>query len=549
MVIAGNFSDDAHPAALARAPSVSRRQGLNKYRVVWLHDGIDHGQNYGNHLQRIVRPCEIWAGDEEYEVRPMAVTAPDSGRAAMEADLLVAVQLGIAPVLQLIQRRKALGRPTVYEINDDITQVGHWIPPGSPVHGVLWRQQVLSEAHYSDALQLSSSGLAHRLETLHPDRYVLDPYVPTPATIPVKPQGFVIGWAGTSTHLDDLMPTAAVLGSFLRSHPEARFALMGEANYFRQFLDQLPAGQVETHPFGKYEALQDFLAGIHVGIAPLQDTAFNQGRSDGKVVQYAAAGAVALACDCPVFAPHASHALLFRSPQEMHGHLEALHAQPARRQALAEAAFEWVRSYRSPAAVRRFLRQQFERLLAGRPARPRLPLPSRPQALGIELDRARKLLLEKADEAALQACRRALELAPDCDEARWLALNILARRKQHAELIRLVDEAPSGDSWYSDHVALLAYRAAKAVSPSRQQEFVQRMHAFGQLYRHENDQGTGVERRHRQILAHSPYNYFSLFGLISLLHAHDPNHPELCLLLKRADLLDPQATCAFRNSP
>ena len=49
----------------------------------------------------------------------------------------------------------------------------------------------------------------------------------------------------------------------------------------------LPAEQVTLRGFGEYEELQHFLEGAHIAIAPLRESRFNCGRSNGKFVQYA----------------------------------------------------------------------------------------------------------------------------------------------------------------------------------------------------------------------------------------------------------------------
>lgn len=515
------------------------------FRVCWLHDGISSGEAYGNHLQRVLRPCELWSGDGEFDVEAVAITEPHALATALEVDLLVVVQLANVPVGSLIRERRRLGRPSLYEINDDISQVGDWIPANSISRSPLRWQQVFNAASACDALQLASEGQSRRFAALHAERHVLDPHVPVPDEMPEKPADFVVGWAGTNTHRDNLLAVAPALARFLHRHPDARFALMGDLDYLQPVLGQLPSAQVQVRPFGSYADLQHFLAGIHVGIAPLTDTGFNRSRSDGKFAQYAAAGAVPLLADCAVFAPHRRRARLFSSPQDMLAQLQALHADRRGLSAMAAEAFAWVREQRSPDAIREILRQRFRRLLGHRPPLPRKRRDAVPPLLSAHLANARQAAGNGHDEDCLAYCRQALALQPDCHAARWLAASTLSRLKRYPEVLSLVDQAPC-DRVYAEHYAALAHAAARQACPARQEEFLRRIESPARRCRLLGGQPGAMETHYRTLLGEDPYDYFALFGLIALLRTRAPQHDDLPLLMQRADLLAPAAAPTLR---
>ncbi|VCU71232.1 hypothetical protein PIGHUM_03313 [Pigmentiphaga humi] len=519
---------------------------MPKHHILWLHNDSRHGENYGNHLQRVVRAIELWRDDHEFEASDAPLSSLDACDRALAADILVIVQLGQPPVEGIIRERKRLGRPTVFEINDDISQIGDWLPSASLVHSPLWRQRVLNNAHACDAVQFASEGQARRFAVVHERRWAADPYVPVPDVLPAKPDGFVLGWAGTSTHLDDLLHIAPALADFLQRHPDARFAAMGNEAGLRPVLAQLPPGQVSQRPFGDYPAFQDFLSGLHVGLGPLLDTGFNRGRSDGKFAQYAAAGAVAVLSDHPVFGPHRDRALLFATPRQLTGHLDHLHANPARRSDMARIAFDWVGRHRSPAAIRSDLRRRFHALLGGRP-------PSPPHRRNDAFEEAANLLerahaarrLGRHDEA-LRDCRRLLAADAQCHAARWLALSILYERQDYEQVLALADEA-SDAPCHHDHVAALALASASRAAPSRKAELLQRIRCEALRLRLSDVRPGQLESRWRAVLRDTPFDHFALFGLIGLLRRHTPQSAELHRLLDCADLLDPRAVANLKQ--
>ena len=518
------------------------------HRIVWLHNGITLGENYGNHLQRVTRPCELWADDAEFELRPVAINEPNAVELAVAADLLVVVQLGQTPINGLVHHRRRLGRPTLFELNDDVGQVGDWIAEKGAVHSPLWRQQVLGAAAACDAVQFSSLGLRKRFASLHRHSHVLDPYVPVPAAMPHKPTGFVVAWAGSNTHLDDLLAIAPALADFLRSHPEAKFALMGDLGRLQPVLQQLPHEQLMPRQFGSYEDLQAFLAGVHVGIAPLQNTGFNRCRSDGKFAQYAAAGAYALLAESSVFAPHRHHAQLFDSPQEMARQLTELYNDRSALSSKAATAFNWVQQHRNPHATRALMRQQFRRLLGGRAPLPYTspPCPGHATTLATLLKHAEQALGKRRHEDALSICYQALTLSPDCEAAHWLVLSSLSHLKRYQELLDWFEKRPY-ESAYVDHYAALAYAAASQICPERKPEFLQRIAAPGLRLRLAGGRPGAMAPHYRAILAHEPYDYFALFGLIGMLRAQSLDHAELPALYERADLVAPKVVQALKK--
>lgn len=514
------------------------------YRVVWLHADGNAGENYGNHLQRVIRPCELWREDADFHVSAVGIANLRAIELALAADLLVIVQLVGAEVDGVIRQRRRLGRPTIYEINDDIGHIGNWLPAHQIMRSPLIRQQILHAALACDALQFSSQGLADRYRCLHPQRFVLEPYEPVPAEIPAKPPGFVIGWAGSSSHAEDVRAVLPVIRGFLASHPDSTFAVMGNLEGLADMLGQMPGRQLQTRPFGSYAQLQDFLAGVHVGIAPLSDSGFNRGRSDGKFVQYAAAGCVAVLSDAPAFAMHREHALLFRDNRELEQQLQALYAQRADLRQRAQGAFAWVASERSPGAVREKMRRQFRAWLHGRPALRRADFAPIPAALSAGWAQAQEAAKLNQHERCIALCLQALAIDTHCHQARWLLLQQFNGLKRYQDILDTVEHA-SRDTVYDDYYASLACAAAQKVNPEQQPQWLARIHSPALRSKAAGRGQDDSETYFRRLLATEPYDYFALFGLIGLLRQRDAGDPELPELLQRADLLAPDAAAAL----
>ena len=513
---------------------------MSKYQVVWLHSNQRSGENYGNHVQRVQRPCELWQDDEEFHVQAVDVAEFDAFALALAADLLLLIQVFSAPVLALVRQRRVLGRPTIFEINDDFSALGGWVAAAHPLRSPLVRQHLLNAAQACDGLQFSSSALMQRYRTLHDCASVLDPYLPLPPTVPQKPDGFIIGWAGTTSHFDDLSAVLPSLRAFLENHRDCRFAMMGHASIAEAVLAQLPADQVDWRAFGSDAELQDFLSGLHVGIAPLQDTAFNRGRSDGKFVQYAAAGCVALLSDAPTFAMHRERACLFDSPAHMYSQLQTLYAQRAALAEYAHQAFVWVEQERSAAAIESVMRRQFRLWLGSRMPLPALARWSSASELAYRWSQLRAAEREKPSELLIDCCKQVLQLAPNCYAARCLLLQQLNALGRYAELLVYADAA-ADDAVYGDELASFAYAVAKKINSKLQYDFFQRIRHDAYKIRAAGVGPEGAEAYFRAILQHYPYDYFALFALIKCIESAQLDDPSLPALLNRAQLLMPPA--------
>ncbi|MDW5594450.1 hypothetical protein VSS74_08885 [Conexibacter stalactiti] len=105
-----------------------------------------------------------------------------------------------------------------------------------------------------------------------------------------RDRSLVIGYTGAVEHAEDLrkLKFAKLLDRLLEEHPRVRFVSVG--------IDLgLQSPRYHCHGFVPFRDLATIVRGFDVGIAPLLETPFNRSRSDIKVKEYAAAGAMWLA--------------------------------------------------------------------------------------------------------------------------------------------------------------------------------------------------------------------------------------------------------------
>jgi glycosyltransferase involved in cell wall biosynthesis len=473
------------------------------------------GENRGNFHHRIAAPVALLAGDERLDVRAMSALLPGFPRAALESDLVCLHMLAGPELAALVRARRARGLVTLFELHD-VLEPGSWLGRDHWTRQPLARQALLGVAMSCDGLRVASRGQLDLFATLHPRVTLLDNMVPVPPRRPPRGAGFRVGFAGTDSHRDDLAAIAPVLIELAQRHPDVELAVMGGPALHALFA---AAGRCELRPFAAYEDYLDFLRTLDVGVVPLIESPFNRGRSDTKIAELAASGAVAVVERHPAFAGHAEHAPVFRTGEQLRAILERLRAEPARREALAAAAFDWVMRHRSEAAMRAQRRAAYLEWLAG-PPRDGDPAPGlddeRSAALRARLVRARAEHAAGDAAAALAICEELLARDPGYEAARYLALACLARLDRPAELLA---QAPllADSPLYGDQVAVLGHGAARAVATEQAQRWLERIQWPPARLRLQPSLVPDPVARFRRILEHEPFDYFALAGLERLL--------------------------------
>jgi len=246
----------------------------------------------GDAVYRMRNPAaDIAALDSSLSVVTIAANAAERFDLARQADLLVLIQSGDVELLPIVKARRASGKVTLVEYNDNFFEPPAWSPVArawsSPLLQSLYCDFMLS----ADAVMTTSQRLAHLLRervgdlrdlTVVPN-YLSDIPEPFEQLCAKKSAYPSLGWAGSLGHVADILAFAPQLNKILAAVPGSRIHIMGNAAL--PGLLELPSERLIFTPWSSLEAYLNFWQELRVGIAPLLPTAYNECRSDIKALE------------------------------------------------------------------------------------------------------------------------------------------------------------------------------------------------------------------------------------------------------------------------
>lgn len=251
-------------------------------------------------------------------------------------DVIVGQRFNAFRGLGTWRRARTPGTRLVYEIDDDVFSV---TPENWNAYHVFNRPDiqdaVMHMAGVSDLVTVTTPQLAKvmREQTGCEKTLVLPNCIPAWVLNMRTPSRDrpAVGWQGGASHGVDVGLVAHPVRRFLKRFPQWDLQLAGT-----DFRPTFRAGEralytkwteVQKDPAGFYQSL-DF----DIGLAPLAPRAFNESKSDIKVVEYAARGIVPVATDCVVyrdFIRHGVNGFLVREEHEWLKYLSILARDPA----------------------------------------------------------------------------------------------------------------------------------------------------------------------------------------------------------------------------
>lgn len=205
------------------------------------------------------------------------------------ADLIVMQRADSPDALALaLAMRELRNCPLVFEVDDNIYDVAknstaykYWYP-GSPLIEVteLFMQN-------ADAMTVSTPELAEVYKHLNPNIHVLrncqDPEI-WPEPVHKESDEIVIGWAGSSTHYDDLHIIRPVIKKILHKYKNVKFVIMGCKPDFLENIDRVEFRMDFAHVSKWPQKLSSL--DFDIGVAPVVDRPFNRGKSNIKWQEY-----------------------------------------------------------------------------------------------------------------------------------------------------------------------------------------------------------------------------------------------------------------------
>jgi len=247
--------------------------------------------------------------------------------------------------LEIMARMRRAGIAVVWDTDDDISAVTRgseaWHRQGGRRGIKRHFKAALQAARTAHLVTTTNEHLAHVYREHGVEHVVaVENYLaPEDLGRPRKRhQGLVIGLTAAGEHEPDLkrMRFAAMLDQLLERHDGVRVVCIGVDLRLRSTHRYTHVDEV------KIEQLVAAEAEFDIGLAPLRDTAFNRARSNVKLKEYAAAGALWLASPVGPYAGMGEEqgGLLVRDDEWLVA-LEALLRDADRRRTLTEAARAW----------------------------------------------------------------------------------------------------------------------------------------------------------------------------------------------------------------
>ncbi len=272
------------------------------------------------------------------------------------ADLVVLNMVCDPDLLPAITRRAARGAPTVYEVNDDVACMQPWNPVSgffaNPDHQILFRMLVRACA----GVQFCTPELARIYGRLAACSAIFPNQIARPPDPPrvrkSSDDRVVVGWGGSIGHLQDIAQIAPTLIEWVSRRSDVVLHLMCAEKIWEVF-GALAASKKRHFPTGDIEQYHAFVAGLDIGIAPIENTGFNRCRSDVKFLEYGIHAVAPVVRSLPPYAATVRHrqtGMLFETTAELVRCLDQLVDHPDLRLTMAQAAQTYVASERSEAA-------------------------------------------------------------------------------------------------------------------------------------------------------------------------------------------------------
>ena len=225
-----------------------------------------------------------------------------------QTDVLILKNICDPDMLSLIKERKQNKKLTVFELADDLCA----IPPWNSLYYFYNIEENLTLfkrlANYCDAMQFSVPELRRLYGYLNPHSAVFpNQILDVPLERNAKPsEEIIIGWGGSHGHLEDMANLAESLIDWIVSKNNVSLYLMCSDPIWQLF-DRLPSTRKRRFKTGSISDYYNFLKHIHIGLAPLKDTAFNRSRSDVKFLEYAVYEVVPIVQSLVPYIPTVKH--------------------------------------------------------------------------------------------------------------------------------------------------------------------------------------------------------------------------------------------------
>lgn len=210
-------------------------------------------------------------------------------------DILVFGREWLPQGLGLLDIAKKKGKKVIYDLDDNLLIVPDWNPAGRVYNHQQVKDLIDKFLNRVDYITVTHNDLANYFSRYKPTKilknFVYVPFLQGHQNIVTKdPDIVMIGWAGSSTHLNDLLEIKPVIEDILRDFPRLVFTFLGSCPDKIKNIDKDRIHTLLGSPdlFGYYQLLGGLK--LEIAIAPLCDDSFNQYKSNIKLLEYTACG-------------------------------------------------------------------------------------------------------------------------------------------------------------------------------------------------------------------------------------------------------------------
>jgi glycosyltransferase involved in cell wall biosynthesis len=261
-------------------------------------------------------------------------------------------ELGPVPMITVL---KAMGKKTVYECDDDFTNIWRTVHGGG--------EDALQVARQCDAVTVSTPHLANLMQkfTGKPSYVVpncIEPGLWADPGFERKIKGLTIGLSGSQTHDDDWRVLETVIPKILEKYPTTTFVLSG---HHPSYFDDLPKDRVVRLggvPYGTYPAV---FRSFDIALAPVDPhDQFNLSKSGIKAIEAMAAqrkvgsksgGACIIATRMNIYErvviPGSTGLLVEHTPEAWEAAISQMVENKQKREKLQIRGHRWVKKNRS----------------------------------------------------------------------------------------------------------------------------------------------------------------------------------------------------------
>ncbi len=278
---------------------------------------------------------------------------------------------GFPAPLRLIEEAKALGSPTFWEVDDLIFDAQEYSGNSNladlneetrrgVLEGVdLYRKAMLAcDASIASTIGLADAMRRAGVRDVHVVENALDKETQRVArkiaTLPRRRDGVVriVYGSGTKTHDADFRVAAPAIKRVLKARPDVHLVVVGELNLPSDYLDI--QAQIERLPLSDYPTYLKRLASCDISIAPLEDSIFNDAKSNIKFLEASIVRLPSVCSPSAAFRTAIRHGVtgyLAADTEAWEASLLALVDDAALRESVANAAYAYVDQHYAPKAV------------------------------------------------------------------------------------------------------------------------------------------------------------------------------------------------------